>query len=40
MMDALANNDITAEYSTSFPADLSLYSSIFLAWEFILITMY
>jgi PKD repeat protein len=30
MMAALANNDITAEYATSLPADLSLYSSIFL----------
>jgi PKD repeat protein len=30
MMDAFANNDITAEYSTDFPADLSIYSSIFL----------
>jgi PKD repeat protein len=30
MMEAFANNDILAEYSTSLPTDLSLYSSIFL----------
>jgi PKD repeat protein len=30
MMAALADIDITAEYSTSFPTDLSLYNSIFL----------
>ncbi len=30
MMTALADIDITAEYSTSFPTDLSLYNSIFL----------
>jgi PKD repeat protein len=30
MLATLANIDITAEYSTSFPADLSLYNSIFL----------
>lgn len=30
MMAAIANNDITAEYTTSLPDDLSLYSSIFL----------
>jgi len=30
MLDAMASNDLVAEYSTSIPADLSLYSSIFL----------
>jgi hypothetical protein len=30
MMDAMANNDLVAEYSNGFPADLNLYSSIFL----------
>jgi len=30
MQDAIANNDLVAEYMTSFPADLSLYSSIFV----------
>jgi len=30
MMDAIAVIDLTAEYTTSFPADLGLYSSIFL----------
>jgi PKD repeat protein len=30
MLDAMANNDLVAEYSTSIPADLSLYNCIFL----------
>ncbi|MBC8488265.1 MAG: T9SS type A sorting domain-containing protein [Bacteroidetes bacterium] len=30
MQQAIANNDIVAEYVTSFPPDLNLYSSIFL----------
>ncbi|MCB0805999.1 MAG: T9SS type A sorting domain-containing protein [Bacteroidales bacterium] len=30
MQDALANNDFVAEYMTSFPADLELYTSVFL----------
>jgi PKD repeat protein len=30
MMDAIAAFDLTAEYTSSFPADLSLYTSIFL----------
>jgi PKD repeat protein len=30
MMSALANNDLTAEYSITVPSDLSLYNSIFL----------
>ena len=30
MLDALSEIEITAEYSTSFPIDLSLYNSIFL----------
>ncbi len=30
MMEAFANNDIAAEYSTIIPVDLSLYNSIFL----------
>jgi len=30
MMVAMANNDLTAEYADAIPADLSLYSSIFL----------
>ncbi|HPE55698.1 MAG TPA: C25 family cysteine peptidase [Bacteroidales bacterium] len=30
MEQAMANNDMVAEYSTSIPADLSLYSTVFL----------
>ncbi len=30
MEDAIASNEMVAEYMTSFPADLSLYSSVFL----------
>lgn len=30
MLDAMANNDLVAEYTTSIPSDLSLYSTIFL----------
>jgi PKD repeat protein len=30
MVDAMANNGVAAEYATALPADLSLYSSVFL----------
>ena len=30
MLDAMANNDLVAEYVTAFPPDLSLYNTIFL----------